>query len=55
MSQRNEYGIEVKTPKPVEELTDDELNDLDSDADLLEGEAEALRKLVSDEMKRRGW
>ena len=50
-----EVGFSVEIEKPIPEMTDEELSDLDSDCELLEDEVEKLRKLIDEEMNRRNW
>ena len=50
---QKEFGFEIKLDKPIQEYTAEELDNLDSDCYMLEGEHERIRKIVTDEQKRR--
>ena len=48
------YGFGVKIKNPITACSDDELDQVDSYASMLEDEVEKLRKIIDDELKRRG-
>jgi hypothetical protein len=48
------YGFGVTVELPITSYLDDELDKLDSYASMLEQEVETLRKMIDNEMKRRG-
>ena len=52
---QKEFGFEINLKKPIQEYSDEELDNLDSDCDMLETDYERLRELIDDEMKRRNW
>lgn len=52
---QKEFRFTRKLEKPIQELTDDELCNLDTDCDILETDVERLRELIVEEMKRRNW
>lgn len=54
MIKYKEYGFEIKIVKPIEDYTDEELEDFNQDIDLLEREVDMLKKILDDETKRRG-
>ncbi len=49
----SDYGFNVRLNKPIDAFTDEELDDLSSDHDMLERDTESLGKLIEDEYKRR--
>jgi len=50
---RQEYGFVVRLEKPIEEYTEEELDNLDSDCYMLEDEVNKFRQVIDDETKRR--
>ena len=53
MSEQKDFGFEIKLSKPIEEMTDEEVDNLDSDCSILEREVEKLREIVDKEFEKR--